>query len=575
MNPWLHLRRIWMGFLFICFGGLGFSSTLNAQTYGQDLLLEFSYRPQIEHENGPLASIKCLTPILAQPSTDSLLQSRGFVPTAFENSTTLSQVLLDQQFISESGRFIIHYTTSGSDAVPPEDQNSNTIPDFVEWAAIAADSSYQVQITELGYPDPIPSGARYDIYLKDLSGFGAYGLTNTSRFGIFPCGANTTKSCIYSENDFVGYPPNTHPTNQSRGALEVTIAHEFKHAIQYLQNEWSGETDDWAEMDATLMEEVVYDEVNDYYNYIENFSSDLFQRAYQSLIPGSYEDITFALYFHEHLGPEFWPETWRLIEQDNELNFLDAVRKALEQRGLSYATSLSEAYAYHYASGEFNSPLDYGFDERNQYPNPRIEETITELVIGEAFIDGDLSRLSSRFYEIALATDLGTFAQVNLSADNADVVLGVLIYETTGGVQFHTLESDGMIDQFTELPLGVNWTTIEKIGLMVTQTSSNINAYYKLQIEEYSLGDELILSQNYPNPAKDYTKIDVWVPKVSDLNIELFDLLGRKVKTIYQGSADAGSNTFGFATASLSSGVYIYRVIGAGNTASKAIHIIR
>ena len=323
------------------------------------------------------------------------------------------------------------------------------------------------------------------------------------------------------------------------------------------------------------MEEVVYDEVNDYYNYIENFSSDLFQRAYQSLIPGSYEDITFALYFHEQLGPEFWPETWRLIEEDHQLSFLDAVRSSLEERGLSYTKTLSEAYAFHFASGEFNSPIDYGFNERYEYPNPRIEGTIEDLHFEDDGIDGDLTRLSSRYYEVDIQSELGTFAQVNLSADDANVILGVLIYEKTGLVSFKVLESDGLIDNITELPLGVNWTNIDKLGLMITQTSSNTNAYYKVQVTEYSLGEDIVLSQNYPNPASDYTQIDVWVPLVSDLNIELFDILGRKIKTIYAGLSVAGENTFRFSTSELSSGIYVYRVSGAGSIVSQTMSVIR
>lgn len=564
-------------FILFFMAWIGQNALLSAQTHTHvnEESSEALYWPHIQIGEDAVPIVKCLTPLVANHSADSLYEALGFTPTNIPKLGVSSLALTDQQFISKSGKFTIHYSTTGTDAVPLADENSNSIPDYVEWVAIAADSSYSVQILELGYPDPIPMGSRYDIYLKDLSGYGAYGLTNTSRFGLFPCGVNTTRSCIYSENDFVGYPPNTHPSNQSRGALEVTIAHEFKHAIQYIQNEWSGETDDWAEMDATLMEEVVYDEVNDYYNYIENFSSDLFQRAYQSLIPGSYEDITFALYFHEQLGSEFWPETWRFIEQDNQLSFLDAVRSTLEERGLSYSKTLSEAYAFHYASGEFNSPIDYGFNERYEYPNPRIEGTIKDLHFDDDGIDGDLTRLSSRYYEVAIQTELGTFAQVNLSADDANVLLGVLIYEKTGLVSFKALESDGLIDNNTELPLGVNWSNINKLGLIITQTSSNMNAYYKIQVTEYSLGEDIVLSQNYPNPATDYTQIDVWVPLVSDLNIELFDILGRKVKTIYTGLSVAGENTFRFSTSELSSGIYVYRVSGAGSIVSQTMSIIR
>ena len=61
-----------------------------------------------------------------------------------------------QEYLSTSGNFSIHYVTEGVDAVPNEDANENGIPDFVEWAAEAADSSYQLQVNELGIQTPYP-----------------------------------------------------------------------------------------------------------------------------------------------------------------------------------------------------------------------------------------------------------------------------------------------------------------------------------------------------------------------------------------------------------------------------------
>ena len=60
-----------------------------------------------------------------------------------------------QEYLSTSGNFSIHYVTEGVDAVPNEDANENGIPDFVEWAAEAADS-YQLQVNELGIQTPYP-----------------------------------------------------------------------------------------------------------------------------------------------------------------------------------------------------------------------------------------------------------------------------------------------------------------------------------------------------------------------------------------------------------------------------------
>ena len=237
------------------------------------------------------------------------------------------------EFVSPSGKFKIHYATSGRHKVPLDDLNGNSIPDYVEEVAEAGDFSYNQEILTLGFTDPIDEGEVYDVYIEDLSNFGAYGLTNNSTVGSFPCDISGSETCIYIENDFVGFPDNDDPEGQQIGAIKVTMSHEFKHAIQFAQNSWQGDSDRWAEMDATLMEEVVYDDVNDYYNYIEDFSTDLFSNPHVTLndptnpIAGYYEDITWALYFHERFGDNFWPAVWEFIESDNQIPLIGAETK--------------------------------------------------------------------------------------------------------------------------------------------------------------------------------------------------------------------------------------------------------
>ena len=148
----------------------------------------------------------------------------------------------------------------------------------------------------------------YDVYIENLIIFNSpvYGLTNNSTVGD-SCNNLASGTCIYIENDFVGFSDNDDPEGQQIGAIKVTMAHEFKLIPPELPKiTWQGDSQRWAEMDATLMEEVVYDDVNDYYNYIEDFSTDLFSSPSSSLTAGSYEDVTWALYFHEYFGQEFW-----------------------------------------------------------------------------------------------------------------------------------------------------------------------------------------------------------------------------------------------------------------------------
>ena len=580
------IRPLWFVFLY-GFVGLGFIG-LSVPTAAQTTTEYVSYG---DSSKGTLllsdSITKCLTPFLKDDSLATLRFGYHFdkwqTPITSDISTNQRQ-----EYLSKSGKFSIHYVTEGVDAVHNGDANENGIPDYVEWAAEAADSSYQLQINELGYPDPIPSGTSYDIYLKDLSSFGAYGLTNTSRNGIFSCGANSTSTCIYSENDFVGYPAND-SENQVKGALQVTIAHEFKHAIQYIQNKWEGETDQWAEMDATLMEEIVYDNVNDYYNYIDNFSTDLFTEAHRSLIPGSYEDVTFALYFHETIGSDFWPLSWELIAEDPQISFLQAAKQTLEINNKSWKPSLLQAYAYHYVSGENSIYPSFGFEESTFYPDPFITKTITGFATGldisvpdpvlnsqiEGKITGDLSRMSSRYYEIIAENVPGSFVRIHSMVDDAAIIVGVIAFLNDGSSIYQVLNNESAIGSWIEYRLTINWDDVQKLGIIVHNSNEQINGYFELVFSDYTLGDHIVVNQNYPNPASDQTTIQLTLPNRTELSIDVFDLLGRHILTVFKGRADAGLQQFSVNLHSLSVGTYVLRVRASDQISSKLMTVIR
>lgn len=580
------IRPLWFVFLY-GFVGLGFIG-LSVPTAAQTTTEYVSYG---DSSKGTLllsdSITKCLTPFLKDDSLATLRFGYHFdkwqTPITSDISTNQRQ-----EYLSKSGKFSIHYVTEGVDAVHNGDANENGIPDYVEWAAEAADSSYQLQINELGYPDPIPSGTSYDIYLKDLSSFGAYGLTNTSRNGIFSCGANSTSTCIYSENDFVGYPAND-SENQVKGALEVTIAHEFKHAIQYIQNKWEGETDQWAEMDATLMEEIVYDNVNDYYNYIDNFSTDLFTEAHRSLIPGSYEDVTFALYFHETIGSDFWPLSWELIAEDPQISFLQAAKRTLEIKNKSWKPNLLQAYAYHYVSGENSIYPSFGFEESTFYPDPFITKTLTDFATGldisvpdpvlnsqiEGKITGDLSRMSSRYYEIIAENVPGSFVRIHSMVDDAAIIVGVIAFLNDGSSIYQVLNNESAIGSWIEYRLTINWDDVQKLGIIVHNSNEQINGYFELVFSDYTLGDHIVVNQNYPNPAFDQTTIQLTLPNRTELSIDVFDLLGRHILTVFKGRADAGLQQFSVNLHSLSVGTYVLRVRASDQISSKLMTVIR
>ena len=70
--------------------------------------------------------------------------------------------------------------------------------------------------------------------------------------------------------------------------------------------------------------------------------------------------------------------------------------------------------------------------------------------------------------------------------------------------------------------------------------------------------DSYALLQNYPNPFNPATEIKFSIPQKSNVQLDIFDLLGRKVATLVNREMPAGNFSEKFDGRNLSSGVYFY-----------------
>ncbi len=68
------------------------------------------------------------------------------------------------------------------------------------------------------------------------------------------------------------------------------------------------------------------------------------------------------------------------------------------------------------------------------------------------------------------------------------------------------------------------------------------------------------LLQNYPNPFNPSTRIDFQIPKSQNVEIKVFDILGKEIKTLLNGYKKAGKYSIEFSGNNLPSGIYFYRI---------------
>jgi hypothetical protein len=83
------------------------------------------------------------------------------------------------------------------------------------------------------------------------------------------------------------------------------------------------------------------------------------------------------------------------------------------------------------------------------------------------------------------------------------------------------------------------------------------------------------LHQNYPNPFNPTTTIKFELPKASQVNLSVYDLLGRQVSVLVNEKKDAGVHEVKFDASGLSSGVYFYRIQVGDFTQTRKLCLIR
>ncbi len=413
-----------------------------------------------------------------------------------------------KQIISPGGRFIIHYDTSGYHAVPLQDAEGNGIPDYIDSAAVILDHVWEAEINQLGFsPPPGNDGqpvSTYHVYFTSMSDYGVTWLVNEIQLGertIFT-------SYLELNTDYSGF------YTKGLDGMRVTAAHEFNHAIQLGYNVWQTSNYDlvdrfFMEMTSTWMEDYVYPQINDYYQYLnflfDNLDSFSFNSAF-SLYPYAnaiYLHMTSALY-----GPQFTVDVWNQILIQPAMQSLE---KILNQRGETFAESENRYGVWLYFTGERAVPGSY-FPDAAEYPMLEIEKKETAFTT-------TLVSYGLNLYEINVTNNRVYKAGVSAGSGQGRV------NHILNGTPFKHSVSFGASQQF-EYALDMQ-KPIAVINNAAEEKSNSVR--YTMQP---------ITIPPAPNPVVIENQDGVLVLKSLPQNseIRIYDILGRLVKRLYNGS---------------------------------------
>ena len=110
-------------------------------------------------------------------------------------------------------------------------------------------------------------------------------------------------------------------------------------------------------------------------------------------------------------------------------------------------------------------------------------------------------------------------------------------------------------------------------GLALTY---NTDKFLVLKVKsEIVIPTEYYLSEAYPNPFNSATRISFGLPFASQVSVELFDISGRKIRTLIEEYKSAGNYTTTLFAADLSSGLYFVRLKASDQLFSNKIMLIK
>lgn len=276
--------------------------------------------------------------------------------------------------ITPSGNFAIHYDTQGYNAVNNTDDNSNSIPDYIDSVAYYIDLAYYSEVDELGFPfsslDSNSGGTpMYDIYVKELAASPYYGLTQPEASVFSGSEFQFRSSFIVIDNDF---QDNKYRTKGIDG-LKITLFHEFNHSIQFYMTE--DDSPVLAEMSATFMEFRFFPEILDYLQWLKKWfnSPTSLALANNYSADAGYSLSIFFQYTYKKFGDGIILNSWLNIAKG--MNDIESLEKSLELKNSNLSAAFCEFSNWMYFTGTNSHGNDY-FENASELPELKLTDDV-------------------------------------------------------------------------------------------------------------------------------------------------------------------------------------------------------
>ena len=382
-----------------------------------------------------------------------------------------------------SGAICVHYVATTGDAPAATDVDANGVPDYVDTALSTTVHVHNTYVAA-GYRAPKGDGAlgggsnTTDIYIADIGDDGLYGYCtsdqNIPNNGPF----NAWAYCVL-DND---YAADEFPTNTPIENLQVTVAHEYFHAVQF---GYDIAEDSWfLEATAAWVEDIMYDSVDDNLQYLRQSPLRL-PRVPMDTFGGSF-----------HYG--IWIFFRYLSERYNELQgglptvVRDMIRKTDGSAGAQDLTSIEAVKSVLKARGADFPSLFAKFSSANRRPADNYSEgranhyrespLVKKFALGRRQSKGDeltMDHLTSATVRFTPANGLAKNAKVRIFVQMAKAKRGsaaiLAIKMESGSVKLVPLKIKGSGAGLKTIPFSAS--KVKYVELTLANAGTNYDCF--------------------------------------------------------------------------------------------------
>ncbi len=463
----------------------------------------------------------------------------------------------------ETAHFRFEYAIEGADAVPALDiAPADGVPDWVASVGGWAETSWATLVDGAGFAQPLLRSGRVDVAFREMAAFGYTRLAS----GV---------PAIVMHRDYAGFPANEDPDGNAAGAAKVTIAHELKHALQYVSSAWT--EGGWLEADAVWAEDRVFDAPNDYVRYLAD-GSPISDPA--SWLPASYEDCLIPRLLAERHGTDVLVDFFARRASARTEPVLASFDATLRSRGSSLSAELAQLGLWTWFCGANAAGRPTGFEEADDYPTPPIAAHV------ETAQQGRLAALGTHHVLATAGGRMGT-PQVTFAAGvGTPFAVWSVLLDRDGRRTYQSVPVHGM----SSVDVGHEWEQIATLALIVTHAGFGAGAAdYGLSVDTHAavgvdpraIAAGFAAQPNRPNPFRESTSIRFSLPVATEVRVTIFDLAGRLVRVLEDGTPrTAGDQSVTWdgrdsAGRRVAPGLYASRVEAYGLAASRKMLLIR